>query len=186
MTSNAILFRAAYAIPGMLTRGTHDNKIEAQAYNTALVSYPSTGAAGQFLAFGWPGKMSSSLFVPLAVVGDTTPYGWLVRPYPISGANASDPLGTAVPNCAAGVAANVLRSGYIGVFVQAGASSVAQGGTVYVRYANGAAGTPVGGIEGAYISGTNVALTTWSGGAMGSMFMGPADANGYAEVAFNV
>lgn len=184
-TSNAILYRAPYAIPGVLTRATHDNKIETQAFNTALTQNASSGAAGQFLSYGWPGKMSSGLFVPLALVGDAIPYGWLVRPYPITGANASDPLGTAVPNCAAGFAANVLRSGYIGVFVQLNAGSVAQGGTVYLRYQNGTASQPVGGIE-AVSNGNNTALGTWSGGPSGCMFTGPADANGNAEVAFNI
>jgi hypothetical protein len=50
---------------------------------------------------------------------------------------------------------------------------------VYVRYANAAAGTPLGGVEATSVAGSNVAL-------VGVAFMGPADASGNVEVAFNI
>jgi hypothetical protein len=160
----AILYRMAQGIPGDVSRQSIAT-IEAQPLN----------AAAPFLSYGIPGKIAAGLFVPLSAVGDTAPYGFLVRPYPITGANASDPLGTAVP-LTSGLA-NILRRGYM--TVQSNAGTPTAQGTVYVRYANAAAGTPIGGLEATSVGGSNVAL-------LGVAFMGPADASGNVEIAFNI
>lgn len=166
--SNAYSFRMPFGFAGDITRAsTSVGSVETQAFNASL----------PFASFGIPGKIASGLFVPLAVVGDVTPYGFLVRPYPITGLNASDPLGTAVPNCTAGQEANVLRRGYINAACNAGVAAL--GGVVYVRYANPSGVLVVGGLEATSVGGSNVALTN-------AVWMGPADTNGVAEIAFNI
>jgi hypothetical protein len=49
---------------------------------------------------------------------------------------------------------------------------------VYIRYQNAVAGQIIGGLEGAS-TGNTYALT-------GGAFMGPADANGNAEISYNI
>lgn len=164
MTSNVMVFRAPFGIAGAVSR--EDNKlIEAQGLNVSL----------PFASYGIPGKIVSGLFVPVALVGDTAPYGFLVRPYPFQGPNASDALGTSVP-LTTGVA-NILKRGYIQV--QCNAGTPALNGTVYIRYANSDSTHPVAGIEAAAVGSTTVALTN-------CYFTGPADANGLVEIAFNL
>lgn len=162
--SNAYLFRMPQGVQGDLTRPSQAT-VEAQAFN----------AAAAFASYGIPGKMVSGLFVPLSLVGDTSPYGFLIRPYPITGASASDPLGTAVPPTT-GVA-NILRRGYMNVVCNAGAPAF--GGTVYVRYANPTGPLPNGGLEATSVPGSNVAL-------LGVIFMGGADSAGNVEIGFNI
>jgi hypothetical protein len=157
-----------YGVPGDIARGfSGQQTVESQAFNPLL----------PFLAFGLPGKMAGGLFVPLALVGDVGAYGWLVRPFPTVGLNASDPLGAGVPLCTAGRQADVLVRGYLNVFCQAGVAAAQ--GTVYLRYANPAGAAIVGGVEAALIAGTTIALT-------GVSFMGPSDPNGNAEIRINI
>jgi hypothetical protein len=164
--SNAILFRMNYGIPGELSRPSQAT-VEPQAFNSSV----------PFNQYGIPGKMVAGLFVPLSLVGDTAPYGFLVRPYPITGLNASDPLATGVPICTGGFAANVMRRGYMTVFCQAGSPVI--GGAIYVRYANPAGAAVLGGVEAALIGGTTVALTNCA-------FMSGIDPSGNAEIQFNI
>jgi len=161
----AFLTRMPYGIPGDITRQSQA-KIEAQVLNASL----------PFSAFGLVGKIASGKFVPFAgAETDADDYGILVRPYPVTGANASDPLGTSVPQTS-GIA-NVLRSGYINVKNNAGTPGV--GGAVYVRVANAAAGKPIGGFEAVADSTNTIVLT-------GATFAGAADANGNVEIAYNI
>lgn len=166
--SNAILYRMAQGVQGAITRQqTALGSVEPQAFNSSL----------PFPSYGVPGKMVSGLFVPLSAVGDTAPYGFLVRPYPIVGLNASDALGVAVPLCTGGVAANILRRGYMSIVCNAG--TPVQGGTLYMRYANPSGALVLGGIEATSVGGSNVALTN-------VQFTGPADSAGNVEIAFNI
>lgn len=161
----AYTFRMPAGIPGDVTRQSQA-KIEPQLFNSSL----------PFSGYGIPGKIASGKFVPIAggeAAADI--YGFLVRPNPITGANASDPLGTSVPPTK-GVA-DVLKSGYMNVKVNAGTASL--GSAVYVRVAAAAAGKPIGGIEAAADSTNTVAIT-------GASFMGAADASGFAEIAYNI
>ncbi len=161
----AFTFRMPFGIPGDISRGVEQSTVEQQAYNASL----------PFPSYGVPGKMVSGLFVPLALVGDTVPYGFLVRPFPTTGLNASDPLGTAVPQTT-GVA-NVLRRGYM--MVQCNVGTPAFGGTVYMWYAASSGSHVVGGLEATSTPGSNVALTNCS-------WFGTTDSNGYAEIQFNI
>ncbi|MCZ6975328.1 hypothetical protein NH824_23645, partial [Salmonella enterica] len=80
-------YRMPAGIPGDVTRQSAA-KIEPQVLNSSL----------PFAGYGLFGKLASNKFVPVGS-GDaaTAVYGLLVRPFPITGANASDPLGTSVP-----------------------------------------------------------------------------------------
>lgn len=164
--SNAILYRMNFGVPGDISRNAAGATVEPQAFNPAT----------PFSAFGFPGKMVGGLFVPLTVVGDVAAYGFLARPYPTTGLNASDPLGTGVPKCTAGRQADVMVRGYMNVFCQAGVA--AQGGQAFMRYANAAGAAVLGGIEAAFISGTNIGINAF--------FMTPSDPSGNAEIRFNI
>lgn len=154
-----------YGIPGDITRQSQA-KIEAQVLDASL----------PFAGYGLVGKIASGKFVPFAgAETDADDYGILVRPFPVTGANASDPLGTAVPQTT-GIA-NVLRSGYINVKNNAGTPAV--GGAVYVRVATAGTGKPIGGFEAVADGANTIALT-------GATFAGAADANGNVEVAYNI
>lgn len=161
----SFLTRMPYGIPGDVTRQS-ESTIEAQAMNASL----------PFSSYGIPGKIASNKFVPLAggeVAADV--YGILVRPFPITGANASDPLGTSVPP--QGGVGDVLKRGYINVKVNAGTAAL--NGVVYVRVATPSSPQPIGGIEAAADGANTIVLT-------GARFMGAADANGNAEIAYNI
>src|SRR5574343_621176 len=96
--------------------------------------------------FGLPGKITSGKFLPIAGGEAATDIaGFLVRPYPITGPNASDPLGTAVPQTS-GVC-NVLKRGYMSVVNNSG--TPAKQGKVYVRTGNASGAKVVCGIEAA-------------------------------------
>lgn len=161
----AFLYRMPYGIPGDVTRQSQST-IEPHVYNASL----------PFPGFGLFGKIASGKFVPIAN-GDAAGavYGLLLRPFPIQGANASDPLGTSVPPTV-GVA-DVLKRGYASVKVNAGTPAL--GGAVYVRVATPAGAKVIGGCE-AVADGANTILVA------GAQFQGAADASGNAEVAYNI
>lgn len=161
----AFVTRMPNGIPGDSTRPSQST-IESQVFNSSLA----------FPGYGLPGKIASNKFVPIAS-GDaaTAIYGFLVRPYPVTGANGSDPLGTSVPPTT-GVA-DVMRRGYINVKNNAGTPAV--NGPVYVRVAAAAAGKPIGGIEAASDSTNTILISNCT-------FMGAADASGNVEIAFNI
>lgn len=102
-------------------------------------------------------------------------YGLLVRPYPTTGGNPSDPLGTSTPPTSG--QCDVLKRGYMVVKLN-GSTAAAADGVVYVRVATPGSGKPVGGIEAAADSTNTVALNAY--------FMGAADANGNVEIAYNL
>ena len=160
----SIVFEPAFAIPGQITRAPEKAIIEPSAFNASL----------PFPGYGLPGKIVSNAFVPV-VAGADVVYGFLVRPFPTQGVNASDPLGTAVPPTTG--EADVMVFGYLGVKCNAG--TPVQGGAVYVRYANGSSGTPVGGIEATSVPGTNFVIAN-------AQFQGPADANGNCEIRLDI
>jgi hypothetical protein len=168
---STISFRMPFGVVGDVTRPSQST-IEAQA----LLS------TSPFGGFGLPGKASSGKFVPVAANNDVV-YGFLVRAFPITGANASDPLGTSVPP-ASGVA-SILRRGYLNVLVQLGGVSCALGSNVYVRYQNPTGSQIVGGVEGA-TTGNTYQLTASTSYGSGAYFAGPVDGNNIAELAFNI
>lgn len=180
LLSNAILFRMAYAIPGDLAVGAGRSNVKAEVYG-----------ATPFPLYGLPCVISSGTVIPvssnLAAVANSI-YGWLVRPFPLQEfASPSNTLNTSLSATplTSGIA-NVMTEGYIGVFVQAGAASVVAGGTVFLRYQTPAAGVTIfGGVEGV-TSANNFAVINTTNSRKTCYFTGPADANGFAVVAFGI
>lgn len=162
---NSILYRMGNGVAGDLTR-------QSQA-----TIEPHVLGATPFAGFGLFAKIAANKAVPVGA-GDAAAviYGLLIRPYPTQGANASDPLGTAVPATAGMV--DILKRGYAAVKVN-GAAAPAHGGIVYIRVAAAAGGKPIGGIEAAADGGNTIIVG-------GCIFMGAADADGIAEIAFNI
>lgn len=157
----AYLYSPPFGVPGDLSRPNAPYVAETQILNPSL----------PFSNYGLPGKIAGGLFVPVAANNDVV-YGFLIRVFPGQGANASDPIGTAVP-IATGPA-NVMRKGYMNVFCQLGTPSF--GAAVYIRYQNAVTGQIVGGLESG-TTGNNYALT-------GATWMGPPDSSGNAEISF--
>jgi hypothetical protein len=167
---SVITYRMPFGVPGDISRPSTAT-VEAQAFG-----------ATAFAAYGLPAKISASKVIPVAAQNDVV-YGFLVRPFPVTGANASDALGTSVPPTTG--LAGILRRGYINVFVQLGGATCALGTGVFIRYQNAIAGQIVAGVEGA-TSGNNYQLTSTYTLGGGAYFTGPVDANNNAEVAFNL
>ena len=111
---------------------------------------------GTVKAFGVPVKLSSGKAAAVSAASDAV-YGFSVRKY-----GQADNDGVQEMELV-----SVLRRGYIAVTVSSG--TAAAGGQVYL--------TSTGAISADSTS--NTALS-------GATFMGPADANGLAEIAFNI
>jgi hypothetical protein len=104
--------------------------------------------------------------------------GLYVRPYPRqSNLNINDPLGTATPPTTG--MGDVLKRGYMIVRLNTASPAVVKGQPVGVFIGAATAGNPAGGVTGAAPGATVLALTN-------SQFMGPADANGMTEIAYNL
>lgn len=161
----AITYRMPSGIPGAVTRES-----------VATIETQVLDSANAFGGYGLFGKMSGGKFIPVGS-GDAASavYGMLVRPFPTQGANASDPLGTAVPKTTG--AADVLRRGYIAVKCNYG--TPAAGGQVYVRVGSAATGKPIGGIEASADGSNTIAVA-------GCTFTGAADASGNVEIGYNI
>lgn len=158
------IYRMPTGIPGEVTR-PGQSTIE-----------PKILGATAFTAYGLAAKISSGKIIPITTNDVSTAVaGFLVRPFPITGANASDALGTSVPPTS-GIG-NLLKRGYTNIMLANG--TAADGGKVYVRVANATAGRPVGGFEaaeallvaGGTITGTGtgtIAATVAAGAVVGT------------------
>lgn len=132
--SNVFLYSMPNGIPGDVTRQSQST-IEGKVLG-----------ATAFTAYGLFGKMSSNKLIPITTADVAASVaGLLVRPYPITGNAASDPLGTSTPPTS-GIG-NLMTRGYASVKLNSG--SAADKGQVYVRVGNASAGKPIGGIEAA-------------------------------------
>ncbi len=170
MTS--FLFRMPAGIPGQVTRLEHST-IEAQAYDPAV----------PFTAYGVPMKTAANGKMQPIAAGDTAALvtGFLVRPYPTTGAPASaygSAIGQAIPPT--GGICNRMRRGYMMVLLSGTAPAV-KDGPVYMRVANPSAGKPIGGLEAVNdaTAGNTVLLPT-------ATWQGPADPQGNCEIAFDI
>ena len=162
----SILYRMLSGIAGDISR-RQSSTVEPGILTPAL----------PFAAFGVAAQVAAGKVVPFAAAGETAAslFGFLVRSYPMGGANASDPLGTAVPPTV-GVA-DLLKRGYM--TVRNGAGTPALGGVVYVRVAAPAGGKPLGGVEAVADGANSVVIPN-------TYFTGPADASGNVEIAYNI
>ncbi|AIR07162.1 hypothetical protein JT31_21880 [Cedecea neteri] len=131
-----------------------------------------------FSGYGLPGKYVSNKFVPLES-GDTIDkvQGIFVRPYPITSAADLAYLGVKVNQVA-----DELKRGYICVKATVGSAVTAQkGDPVYVRVAGGTSGSPVGTFV---LSPDSTADNTPQ--LKNAQVMGPGEADGRIEIAFNI
>jgi hypothetical protein len=179
LLSNAITFRMAYAIPGDLVQGQGRANVKAEVYGSTA-----------FLSYGVAATISSGTVIPInSNLGSTANavYGWLVRPFPLQEfASPSSTLNTTLSATppTSGIA-NIMTEGYIGVYVQSGASSVVEGGIVYIYYAATSGAHIIGGVEGT-TSGNNFAVTNTTNSRKTCYFTGPCDTNGFTVVAFGI
>lgn len=161
----AIQYRMPSGIPGVVTRVDH-----------ATVEPVLLDSATPFSAFGLPGKTVSGKFVPAAAgTAAADVNGFLVRSFP--GGASQDGLGTSTPQV--GGLGGRLRRGYINALLSSGSVAAAKDGQVYLRVATAGTGKPIGGLEAAADSTNTVAIPN-------CFFMGPADASGNVEIAFNI
>lgn len=168
MGSRVFTYNMPSGIPGTLSRGAGQAKVEAQVIDTT--SYPTE--------YGVAVAIDATTHALRKIkAGDTAASvtGIYVRPYPFQGAS-NDTLGT-ITTPTSGIG-NQLKSGYISVKLR-GATAAAKQGKVYVRIANGDADHPLGGFEAAAVTDEAVELP-------GAYFTGPADADGNAEIAYNI
>lgn len=130
-----------------------------------------------FSAFGLAGKYSNNKFVPLAA-GDTisSVVGFLVRPYPAHSQADLSYLGiTAAPM------GDKLARGYVTLQTGSDASAAVKGAPVYVRVAGATSGSPLGSIVL-----TPDATATNTPQLTNASVMGPGDATGIVEIAYNI
>lgn len=165
MGGKSYLERMPLGIPGAITR-QRDLTIEPVFLDSA-----------NLLSYGLAGKFSDNKFVPLAAGDDIDDVaGILVRPYPVHSQADLAHLGVS-----AAQVGDKLARGY--VCVKAGASAVTakSGDPVYVRVAAATTASPLGSIVL-----TPDATVTNTPQLTSARVMGPGDATGLVEIAFNI
>lgn len=162
----AVTFRQPAGIPGAMSRMEHST-IEPQYID-------ATQAAITPLIYGSVVKTVAGL-MQIIQSGDaaTVITGFLMRPYP--GGGSTDPLGTYTAPTSG--MCNRMKRGYMTVKTE---GTGAKDAPVYVRVtANTSPTRPVGNISDAADSGKCVIIP-------GAFFVGPADAAGNTEIAYNI
>lgn len=132
--------------------------------------------AAPFAAYGLPGVMGANGRFRPVQAGDTADKvsGFLIRSYPGYASSSyygvsGMPTGSAV--------ADRMRRGYMSVKINAG--NAVKEAPVFVRVGAGTVAKPVGGLEAAADGANTIQLAACT-------FMGPADAEGNTEIAFNI
>lgn len=166
----AFQFRAGAGFPGRVNRSHPAN----------IVPYLND-ATSPVLLYGLACVVGSSNDVRGYQAGDTTAaamFGVTVQPFPFQAATGSSfggaAFGAAVP--VPGLPVDVLKSGFIMVTVN-GAPTL--GSAVDVWFAASSGAHVQGGFEASHTGGSSVTLTN-------AYWNGPPDANGNAELAFNL
>jgi hypothetical protein len=160
----AFTYRMPAGIPGAVNRASTAT-VEAQQLDTT--NYPTV--------YGVPIVIdAASHNARYAKTGDASIYGMYVRPYP-TGGSATDGLGTSTPPTSGIV--SVLKRGYMTVKLNVG--TAVNNGQVYVRITANGGNTIIGGIEA-------TSDTTYTLAIANCAFMGPADASGNVEIAYNI
>lgn len=161
----AYLKSLPFGAPGVLSR-PHVHTNEPQMVNSAAAP----------TAYGVPVKMVSGKVNAIAASdAATVVYGFLVRPFPSQDFAFPGDFGSATPPTNGTV--SVMRRGYMLVKVNAG--TAAPQGTVYMRVAAASGAKVIGGIE-AVADSTNTVVVA------DATFMTAADADGVAEIAYNI
>lgn len=134
-------------------------------------------SANTFSAYGLAGKDSADgKFIPLAASDAATVItGLYVRPHPTT----STPDMVRQVGTGKNFTGDVMKRGYMTVNIGSTAVNLAKGAPVYVRNANPTDASPLGSILGAAITGETVVLPN-------ATFTGAGDADGNAEIAYNI
>ncbi|MEX2953479.1 hypothetical protein AB4K01_20020 [Serratia fonticola] len=129
-----------------------------------------------FPAYGLVGKRVNGFFVPLAASDTAAVFaGFYIRPFPTT--STPDQVRQVGPN--ANSSGDRLRRGYMNVATGATAVNIVAGTPVNVRIANPSASSPLGTALPAAITDETVVYP-------GAYFTGPGDADGNAEIEFNI
>ena len=162
----SLLYRMPVGIAGAISR-PQDLTTEPVILNSA----------NTFSAYGLAGKDSAEgKFIPLAASDAATVItGLYVRPYPTT----STPDMVRQVGTGKNFTGDVLKRGYMTVNIGSTAATLTKGAPVYVRNANPTDASPLGTILGAAITGETVVLPNAS-------FTGAGDADGNAEIAYNI
>lgn len=176
----AFLLRMPAGIPGDVTRAFANAVIEPNVITPSGSTDAPTAYGVPVVIDGYAGTsiVNTAGQIRTMDTSDTTaisgicPYGILVRPFP-TGAS-QDALGVSTPPASG--ACDVLRAGYCTVLLT-GSTAAVKGGKVYVFHNASSGANVLGGIT---ASSTNA--TEW----LGATFQGPADTNGFVEIAFSL
>ncbi|MEN0630617.1 hypothetical protein AAIG33_24890 [Phytobacter ursingii] len=166
MGGKAYLQRMPLGIPGAITR-PRDCTIEPVSLDPANL----------FTSFGLAGKYVNNNFVPLAAGDDVSVVkGIFVRPFPIMSQTDIAYLGVTTSQVG-----DKLARGYICVKAPATAATAKRGDPVYVRVAAPTASSPLGSLLlTADATASNTPQLTKA------EVMGPGDATGLVEIAYNI
>ncbi|TXE22186.1 structural cement protein Gp24 [Serratia ureilytica] len=167
MPGSSYLYRMPAGIAGGVTR-SQDLTIEPVTLDNK----------NQFAAYGMAGKYDNNKFVPIKDGDDISLVkGILVRPYPITSFADLAYLGVQ-----ANQTADNLKRGYICVQATAGNPTTAKkGDPVYVRVTGGTAASPVG----SFLLLPDSTATNTPQLLMAEV-MGPGQADGLVEIAYNI
>lgn len=162
----AYLYRMPVGIAGAISRP--------QDLTTEPVILDSTKT---FSVYGLAGKDSADgKFIPLAASDAATVItGLYVRPYPTT----STPDMVRQVGTGKNFTGDVMKRGYMTVNIGGTAVNLTKGAPVYVRNANPTDASPLGAILGAEITDETVVLPN-------AYFTGAGDAEGNAEIAYNI
>jgi len=161
----AFTYRMPAGIPGDINR-VQAATVEAQIITPSTLTLHPT-------VYGVPVVLGTA-GVRTVTSTDATIYGLLARPFPTGG--SQDPLGTSTPPLTG--PCDVLVRGYMTVLLSGGSAAATKGGAVFVWAAATSGSHVQGGFEAAASSGNTITTL--------GRFMGPADASGNIEVAFNI
>lgn len=162
----SLLYRMPVGIAGAISR-PQDLTTEPVILNSANI----------FSAYGLAGKDSTDgKFIPLAADDAATVItGLYVRPYPTT----STPDMVRQVGTGKNFTGDVLKRGYMTVNIGSTAVGLTKGAPVYVRNANPTDESPLGAILGAAVTDETVVLPN-------ATFTGAGDADGNAEIAYNI
>lgn len=162
----SLLLRMPVGIAGAISR-PQDLTTEPVILNSANI----------FSAYGLAGKDSTDgKFIPLAADDAATVItGLYVRPYPTT----STPDMVRQVGTGKNFTGDVMKRGYMTVNIGSTAVNLVKGAPVYVRNANPTDASPLGAILGAAVTDETVVLPN-------ATFTGAGDADGNAEIAYNI
>ncbi|MCP9270477.1 hypothetical protein M5U04_21005 [Xenorhabdus sp. XENO-1] len=166
MAGTAYLTRMPMGISGSVTR------LRDLTTETAILDQTKV-----FTQYGLVGKYRGDRFVPLED-GDSAGQiaGILVRPYPVQSQADIAHLGVT-----AGITGDILKRGYMTVTVKGSAESAQKGAKIYVRVAGGSKDSPLGSFV---LTPDTTATNTPE--LPQAQIMGPGDALGTIEIAYNI